>query len=241
MFSLVENLPKLEVEDLHKLVTLTEDILTNYDRFTNCSLVVQEVFLRCITCLWLQLDDLKYDSIKHVYTSTLESITKLDQCNNVGRSKYLESAVLFLFSISLKVQIDFSKILHNIIESKIHCRTAFEALSIILSEKSIEFCDHLEKFKHFKYWNRQVLMDQLTTNSGLIELICQQCSVSDSLIDVKYLVLSSFTPALMMFFEKYVSIDDYISKLCNLRKDSEIVHSLFCINGYMCKLVSDKI
>lgn len=241
MFSLIENLPNLEAEDLNKLVTLTENVLTNYDRFTGCSFVVQDVFLRCITCLWLQLDDLQYDSIIHIYTSTLESVKQLNQYRDIGQSKYLESAVLFLFSISLKVHVDFSKILHSIIESKIHCRTTFELLAVILSEKPIEFCDHLEKFKNLKYWNRHVLMNQLTTNHCLIESICQECSVTDSFTDIKYLVLSTFTPALIVFFEKYVLIDNFISKLSNLRRDSEIAHALLCVNGYMCKLVNDNI
>lgn len=241
MFSLVENLPKLEFYDINKLVTLTENLLLKYNQFTNCSYVVQEVFLKCITCLWLQLDELRYDCVENLYILTLESITKLDECNAIGRSKYLESASLFLFSISIKAKTDFSAIVSTILKTKIHCKTAFGILSIILSENSVELCDNLEKLKSLKYWNRKFLLDQLMANKSLMELICQQCTIIDSLSDIKYLVLSNFIPALHMYFKMYESIDHFISKVFTFRRDTEIAHALLCINGYICELVSGKI
>jgi len=241
MFSLVENLPKLALDDLHKLVTLTEDFLLKHDRFTDRSCVVQEVFLRCITCLWLQLDDLQYNSVKPLYTSTLESITQLVQSNAIGHSKYLESATLFLFSVSIKAKTDFSAIVSNILENEIHCGITFEILNVILSEKQpVEFCDGLEYFKNLKYWDRKVLVDQLMANKSLIELICKQCTITDSLIEIKYVVLSNFTLALRVYFDTYESIDHFISKAFNLRRDAEITHALLCINRHLCNLVSNE-
>ncbi|VVC29565.1 Armadillo-type fold,Domain of unknown function DUF2428, death-receptor-like,Armadillo-like helical [Cinara cedri] len=233
VFSLVENLPKLESNDLSKLVRLTENLSMKYNQFNNCSYVVKEVFLRCITCLWLQLDKLHYNYVEPIYTSTLETITKYIKSNDIGRSKYLESAILFLFSISLKAQTDFSIVVYNVMKSKMQCEIIFEVLSIILSEKPIEFCDHLDKFKNLKYWNRQVLMNQLLANKILIELVCQQCTIIDSLIHVKYLVLSNFTPALVEYFKVYEPIDNFISKVFCLRRDIEISQALLCINGYL--------
>lgn len=241
MFSLVENIPKLEFYDLSKLVTLTEALLLKYNQFTNCSYVVQEVFLRCITCLWLQLEDLQYNSVENLYTLTLESIIKLDESNAIGRSKYLESATLFLFSISLKAKTDFSTIVSMLLKNKIHCETTFGVLSIILSEKPVGFCDHLEKLKSLKYWDRKVLMDQLMTNKSLMDLVCQQCTIIDSLTDIKYLVLSNFIPALHKYFKTYESIDHFISKVFTLRRNTEIAQALSCINKYLCHLVSNKI
>jgi len=240
MFSLVDNLPKLQHEDLNKLVVLTEVILKKYDQFTNCSYVVQEIFIRCITCLWLQLDDLEYNSVKHLYILILKSITELDQLNTIGQSKYLESAILFLFSICIKAQTDFSMVVYNIMKNKIYCKTIFEILNLILSKNPVDFCDNLEKYKSGKYWDQKILMDQLTTNTNIIELFCQQCTTIDSLIDMKYLVLSNFTPALHIYFTMYVSIDCFISKLSNLRRDTEIAYALLCINNHLCNLVSFK-
>lgn len=240
MFSLVENLPKLEFDDVNKLVTLTENLLLKFNQFTNCSYVVQEVFLKCITCLWLQLE-LQYDFVENLYMLILESITKLDESNAIGRSKYLESASLFLFSISIKAKTDFSTIVSTILKNKINCETIFGILSIILSEKPVELCDNLEKLKSLKYWNRNVLLDQLMANKSLMELVCQQCTIIDSLSDIKYLVLSNFIPALHMYFKKYESIDYFISKVFTLRRDTEIAQALLCINGYLCHLVSNKI
>lgn len=241
MFSLVENLPKLEFDDINKLVTLTKNLLLKYNKFTNCSYVVQEVFLKCITCLWLQLDELQYDVVENLYMLTIESITKLDKFNAIGRSKYLESASLFLFSISIKAKTDFSTIVATILKNKINCETTFRILSIILSEKPVELCDNLEKLKSIKYWNRNVLLDQLMTNKSLMELVCRQCTIIDSLSDIKYLVLSNFIPALHMYFKMYESIDHFISKVFTLRRDTEIAQALLCINGYLYHLVSIKI
>lgn len=229
------------VDDLKKLVILIEDLIAKYEKFTNCSLVVQEIFLRCITCLWLQLDDLHYDSIKPLYMLTLNTITTLGQPNAIGYSKFVESATLFLFSICLKTGTDFAIIVHNIISSKVHSGTIFKILSVILSEKPFEFCDDLDKFKSLKYWNRKMLMDQLMYNEGLIELVCQQCTVIDSKTDVKYLVLSNFTPALHYYFNTCISIDDFILKLFDLRRDTEIAHAVLCINNYINSLVSKQI
>jgi len=239
MFSLVKNLPKLD--DFDKLVSLTEDLIINYNQFINCSYLVQEVFLRCITCLWLQLDDVQYnDSVKQFCTLTLESITKSVQTNAIGRSKYLESATLMLFAISLKAQTDFSIVLYNIMNNNVHCETVFKILGVILSEKPVEFCDDLDNFKSL-YWDRKVLMDQLMANKSLMELVCQQCITVDTSIDMKYLVLSKFTPVLHMYFKTYDSIDNFISKLFNIKRDSEIAQALSCINGYLYSQVSNNI
>lgn len=239
MFSLVKNLPKLD--NFEKLVSLTEDLIINYNQFINCSYIVQEVFLRCITCLWLQLDDVQYnDSVKQFCTLTLESITKLVQTNAIGRSKYLESATLLLFAISLKAQTDFSIVVYNIMINKVHCETIFKILGVILSEKPLEFYDDLDNFKNL-CWDRKVLTDQFMANKSLMELVCQQCTIVDTSIDMKYLVLSKFTPVLHMYFKRYDSIDNFISKLFNIRRDSEIAQALSCINGYLYSLVSNKI
>jgi len=239
MFSLVKNLPKLD--DFDKLVSLTEDLIRNYNQFINCSYIVQEVFLRCITCLWLQLDDVQYnDSVKQFCTLTLESITKLVQTNAIGRSKYLESATLLLFAISLKAQTDFSITVYNIMNNNVHCETVFKILGVILSEKPLEFCDDLDDFKNL-YWDRKVLKDQLMANKSLMELVCQQCTIVDTSIDMKYSVLSKFTPVLRMYFKRYHSIDNFISKLFNLKRDSEIAQALSCINGYLYSQVSNNI
>jgi len=239
MFSLVKNLPKLD--DFNKLVSLTEDLIINYNQFINCSYIVQEVFLRCITCLWLQLDDVHYnDSVKKFCTLTLESITKLVQSNAIGRSKYLESATLLLFAISVKAQTDFSIVVYSIMNNKVHCETIFKILGVILSENPVEFCDDLDEFKNL-CWDRKLLTDQLMTNKSLMELVCQQCTIIDSSIDMKYLVLSKFTPVLHTYFKTYDSIDYFISKLFNVRRDSEIAHALSCIHGYLYSQVSNKI
>lgn len=240
MFSLIENLPKLAPDDLNKLVTLTENFLIISDRFIGCSYVVQEVFLRCISSLWLQLDDLQYNSVQPLYTLILESITKCVQSNAIGRSKYLESATLFLFSISIKAKLDFSVVVINILKNEVHCATMFEILNVILSEKPAEFCNSLEYFKTLKCWDHKVLMDQLTANESLINLFCKQCTVTDSFIDYKYLVLSNFTLALRSYFNAYESIDHFISKVVSLRRDTEIAHALICINRHLCNLVSNK-
>lgn len=230
---MVENLPKLSLDNVNKLVTLTEDLLGKYDQFINCSFVVQEVFLRCITCLWLQLDELHFNSIELLYISTMDSITKLVQYKIVGRSKYLESATLFLFSICMKAHTDFSKVIYNILKNKIQCETTFEILSVILADKPIELSDNLEKLITHKYWDRKVLNDQLMANESLIELVCQQCLVIDSLIDLKYLVLSNFTSALLIYFKLYETIDSFISKVFNFRRDIEISRALLCINKHL--------
>lgn len=240
MFSLIKNLPKLSSNDLNKLVTLTEDFLMKYNQFTDRSYVVQEVFLRCVMYLWLQLDDLQYNSVEPLYASTLESITRLTRSNAIGRSKYIESATLFLFSVRVKAKTNFSLVISDILENKIHCRIIFEILSIILSEKPIKFCDSLEHFKNFKFWDRKVLTEQLMANKRLIELICKQCTVTDSLIDIKYFVLSVFTPALRAYFNVYESINHFISNVFHLRRDTEIAHALLCINGHLCNLVSNE-
>jgi len=239
MFSLVKNLPKLD--DFDKLVSLTEDLIINYHQFINCSYIVQEVFLRCIICLWLQLDDVQYnDSVKQFCTLTLESITKLVQTNAIGRSKYLESATLLLFAISLKAQTDFSIVLYNIMNNNVHCETVFKILGAILSEKPLEFCDDLDNFKNL-YWDRKVLTEQLMANKSLMELVCEQCTTVDTSIDMKYLVLSKFTPVLNIYFKMYDSIDNFISKLFNIKRDSEIAQALSCINGYLYSQVSNHI
>lgn len=239
VFSLVENLPNLMSEDLNQLVTLIKDLLTNYDKFSNCSYVVQEVFLRCITCLWIQLDDLQYKSVKYIYLSTLKSIKKLDQFT-IGQSKYLESAILFLFSICVKADTDFSVVLFKIIKNKIQCQIIFDILNVVLSEKPIECFNNLDKLISFKYWNRENLLYKITTNDDFIRLFCSQCNVVDSLVNMKYLVLSNFPSALHKYFKMYTTIDYFILKLLNLRKDSEIAHALLCVNGYICSLVSNK-
>jgi len=239
MFSLVKNLPRLD--DFNKLISLTEDLIKSYDQFISCSYVVQEVFLRCITCLWLQLDDVQYNnSVKQFCTLTLESITKLVQSNTIGRSKYLESATLLLFAISLKAQTDFSMVMYSIMNNKVHCGTVFKILGVILSENPVEeFYDDFDYFKNL-YWDRKVLADQLMDNKSLMELVCQQCTIVDTSIDTKYLVLSKFTPVLHMYFETYESIDYFVSKLFNMRRDSEIAQALSCINGYLYSQVSNK-
>lgn len=236
MFSLVENLPKLANHDLNKLVTLTEGLLSKYDQFMNCSYVVQEVFLRCITSLWLQLDDLLYNSVVYLQKVTLESFTKFPP-NAIGQSKYFESATLFLLSFSLKAQTEFSVAVYNIMKNKIHCVTAFEILNIILSGKPIEFCYGLEKYKDL-YLYHEIIIEQLLANTDLIELVCQQCTIVDTLIDIKYSVLSNFTPALHTYFKTYESIEDFISKVYSLRRDTEIAQALICINKYLNNLVS---
>jgi len=239
MFSLVKNLPKLALDDFDKLVSLTEDLIMNYDQFTNCSFIVQEVFLRCITCLWLQLDNLQYnDSVKQFCTLVLESITKSVQTKAIGQSKYLESATLLLFAISLKAQTDFSIVVYNIMNNTVHCETVFKILGIILSEKPVEICDDLNHFKNL-YWDRKVLANQLIANKSLMELVCQQCTLIDSSIDMKYFVLSKFTSVLDIYFKMYDSIDNFISKLFNTRKDSEIAQALLCINEYLYTQVSN--
>lgn len=238
---MVESLPKLVLDDLNKLAVLTKIFIRKYDHFTNCSYVVQEIFLRCITCLWLQLDKLQYSTVEPIYKLTLNKITKQFISKDIGLSKYLESATLFLFSISLKAQTDFSKVVYNIMHSKIYCKTIFEILSIILSEKPIKFCDNLEKYMSNKYWNREHLMNQLLANRNLIELVCQECTIIDSLIYMKYLVLSNFTPALNEYFKVYESIDDFISKMFYFRRDIEISQALLCINRYLHTLVSIEI
>lgn len=241
MFSLVKNLPKLESDDFDKLVSLTKDLMIKYDQFSNCSYVVQEIFLRCITCLWLQLDNLQYDSsVQKCCTLILESITKLVQSNAIGRSKYVESATLLLFVNSLKSQTDFSIVAYNIMKNKAHCETVFKIIGIILSEKPIEFCDDLDYFQSI-CWDRKVLKDQLMANDSLMELVCQQCTITDSSIDMKYLVLSKCTPALHMYFKMYDSIENFISKLFHIRRDPEIAQALSCINGYLYTQVSNKI
>lgn len=246
MFSLVENLPKLELDDVNKLVTLTKDLLGKFDQFTNnCSFVVQEVYLRCITCLWLQLDELHFDFIEPLYISTRISLTNLDQYNKpVGCSMYLESATLFLFSIGIKAHIEYSTVIYNILKNKIQCETTFEILSVVLSDNPIELSDNVKKLITHKYWDQKVLNDQIMANESIIELICQKCLVIDSLIDSKYSVLSSFTPALQMYFKLYETIDSFISKVFNLRRDIEISRALLCINRYLSSfssLVSNKV
>lgn len=237
MYSLVKNLPKLD--DFNKLVSLTEDLIEKYDQFINCSYIVQEVFLRCITCLWLQLDDVQYNnSVKQFCTLTLESITKLVHSNAIGQSKYLESATLLLFAISLKAQTDFSIIIYSIMNNNVHCETVFKILGIILSETPVEFCDDFVNFKNL-HWDRKVLTDQLMDNKSLMELVCQQCTIVDTSIDLKYLVISKCIPVLHMYFKTYESVDCFISKLFNMRRDSEIAQALSCINGYLYSQVSN--
>lgn len=237
---MVENLPKLEPDDLNKLVSLTENLAMKYSQFTNCSYVVREIFLRCITCLWFQLDMLPYNSIEPIYKLTLDTILEQIQRNNIGKSKYLESATFFLFSISIKTETDFSIIAYKIMESKMHCPTIFKVLNIILSEKPIEFYEDVEKFVNLKYWNRDRLMNQLLANNSLIELISRQCTIKDSLIHEKYLVLSKFTPALVEYFKVHESIEDFISNVLNLKKDVDVSNALLCIDGYLQTLVSIK-
>lgn len=235
---MVENLPKLEPDDLSRLLTLTEYLAMKYYRFNNCSYMVKEIFLRCITTLWLQLDALPYNSIEPIYELTLDTITKQIQPNDIGKSKYLESATLFLFSISLKTDTDFSIIAYKIIKSEMHCKTIYKILSIILSGKPIKFYGNVEKCVNPKYWNHERLMNQLLANNSLIELVCQQCTIKDSLIHKKYLVLSKFTPALNEYFKVHESIDDFISNVFHLRRDVEISKALLCIDGYLQTLVS---
>jgi len=124
--------------------------------------------------------------------------------------------------------------------NNVHCETVFKILGFILSEKPLEFCDDLDNFKNL-YWDRKVLMDQLMANKSLMELVCQQCTIIDSSIDMKYLVLSKFTPVLHIYFKTYDSIDNFISKLLNVKRDSEIAQALSCINGYLYSQVSNKI
>lgn len=240
MFSLVQDLPKLLLDDLNRLVILTEDLLLEHDHFINHSYVVQEVFLRCITCLWLQLDDLQYNSIRQLYTLILKSVSKLIQPHPIGRSKYLESAVFFLFSVSIKAQKDFSTALYDIMKNETHCRTVFDTLNFILSEMPIEYCDHLEKLKNIKYWDHKVLLDQLMSNKSLIEIVCQQCAIEDSLIDIKLLVLSNFTAALLKYYEKYELIHIFIVRLCYINRDTAIANGILCIKEYLNYSVSKK-
>lgn len=241
MFSLVQDLPKLIPDDLNRLVILTEDLLLKHDHFINRSYVVQEVFLRCVTCLWLQLDDLQYSSVSQLYTLILKSVSKVIQPHAIGRSKYLESAVLFLLSVSLKAQKDFSTALYDIMKSQTHCRAVFDTLNFILSKKPIEYCDSLEKLKNNKYWDRKVLLDQLMSNESLVELVCQQCAVKDSLIDTKFLVLSNFTAALLKYYEKYELFHIFIARLCLVERDTTITNGLLCIKEYLSYSVSIKI
>lgn len=240
MFSLVENLPSLENKDEDKLTSLTKDILTKYNQFVNCSYVVQEVFLRCITCLWLQLKCLQYDSIKFLFSLVLESVTNVTQFNAIGRSKYLKSAILFLFSINIKAKYDISLIIFDLLKNNIHSEIIFKILGIILCKKTIEICHDLEKLKNLEYWDQKILFDQLIANKNLIELVCQQCIKIDTLVDAKFWVLSNYAPALHMYFKNYESINDFISKTFDLRKDTEIAQVLLCINGHFCNLVSRK-
>lgn len=240
MFSLVEILRKLEIDDLNKLVILTHNLLIKYDTFNNYSYVVQEVFLRCITYLWIQLDDLQYNSIENFYKSTLESVTNLRLSNTIGASKYLESAVLFLFSISIKTKTDFSIVLYNIMKNGIQCRIIFEILYIILSGEQNELYVNLRKFKNILNYNYTRLKSQFMANEQFIELFTKKCTIIDSLIDMKYLVLSIYPKALYKYFTVYQSIDNFIFEVSNLRKDAEISQALLCINGYLSSIVSSK-
>lgn len=241
MFSLVENLRKLEIDDLNKLVILTHNLLIKYDTFNNYSYVVQEVFLRCITYLWIQLDDLQYNYIENFYKSTLESVTNLRLFNTIGASKYLESAVLFLFSISIKTKTDFSIVLYNIMKNGIQCRIIFEILYIILSGEQYELYVNLRKFKNILNYNYHTrLKSQFMANEHFIELFTKKCTIIDSLIDMKYLVLSIYPKALYKYFTVYQSIDNFIFEVSNLRKDAEISQALLCINGYLSSIVSSK-
>lgn len=235
---MVENIPQpiFKQEELEKF---TMDLILKYDEFAKRSYVTQEVFLRCITRLWTQLNLLMNDSVEHLYTSTLMSITQLAQCNVIGQSKYLESAVLFLFSVSLKAQTDFSKVAYDAMNYKMHCETVFEILSTVLSKNPVEFSDKLEQFKNLK-WDRNILMDQFMANQSLIKLICQECTVIDSFIFMKHLVLSNFTPALHLYFKMYDSIDNFLLKVFHLKKDVEIAQALLCVNRYLHNLVSIK-
>lgn len=215
------------------------DLITKYNEFAKRSYVTQEIFLRCITRLWTQLNILMNDSIEHLYTSTLESVTKLVQFNDIGRSKYMESAVLFLFSVSLKAHTDFSVVSYHVIKNNMHCEIIFEILSTVLSKNSLEFSDKLEQFKNLN-WDRNILMKQFMANQSLIESICQQCTVIDLLIYMKYLVLSNFTPALNLYFKMYESIDSFLLKVFNLKKDTEITQALLCVNRYLCSQVRNQ-
>lgn len=239
MFVLVENLPNLSYTDIDQLINLTQGLLTKYNQFANCSFVVQEVFLRCITCLWLQLKQLHYDSVKDLFLSTLKSVSNFSNSNTIGQSKYLESAVLFLFSICVKAKHDVSTVIFNVMKSNTNCKTIFEILGMVLSNNPVENGNSLEKLINYEYCDRKVLIDQIITNQKLIELVCQQCSIMNSLFDTKLWVLSNFSPALNMYFKNYESIDNFVSNLSSLRRDSEITQALNCINGHLCNLVSD--
>lgn len=236
---MVENLPNLKSEDLNQLVMLTNDLLTKYDNFSNCSYVVQEILLRCITCLWIQLDDLQYGSVKYIYVLTLKSIMNLDRFT-IGQSKYLESAILFLFSVCVKAKIDLSVFLYKIVKNKIRCQTIYEILNVILSEKPVECCDYLDKLMSLKYWDRENLMYEVINNDDFIRLFCSQCNAVDSMVHMKYLVLSNFPAALHRYFKTYTTIDYFILKLNQFRSDSEIACALLCVNGYISNLVSNK-
>jgi hypothetical protein len=228
---LVENIPQ-PIFKQKELEKFTMDLIMKHNEFVKRSYVTQEIFLRCITRLWTQLNLLMNDSIEHLYTSTLESITKSVQFNVIGRSKYLESAVLFLFSVSLKTRTDFSVVSYNVIKNNMYCETIFEILSTILSKNLFELSDKLEQFKNVN-WDRNILMKQFMANQSLIELICQQCTIIDSFIYMKYLVLSNFTPALNLYFKMYESIDSFLLKVFNLKKDTEIAQALLCVNRYL--------
>lgn len=239
IFSLIENL-KRPIYKQSKLQKFTMHLIKKYDVFAKRSYLTQEIFLRCITRLWTQLSYLLMnDSVEHLYKSTLRSVTKLVQANVIGRSKYLESAVLFLFSVSVKAETDFSIVSYNVMKNNTRCEIIFEILSTILSKKSIEFGDILYQFKNLR-WDRNVLIEQFMANQSLIELICQQCTIIDSLIYMKYLVLSNFTPALHLYFKTYESIDTFLLKVFNLKKDTEISQALLCVNRYLHNLVSNK-
>lgn len=238
VFSLVENLPKLMPEDLNQLVTLTEDLLTKYDKFSNCSYVVQEVLLRCITYLWIQLDDLQYNSVKYIYVSTLKSVMNLDQFT-IGQSKYLESAILFLFSVCVKAKTDFSVFLYKVVKNKIKCQKIFEILNAILSEEPVE-CVYLSKLMCIKYWDTKNLKYQIIKNDGFITLFCSQCNAVDSLVHMRFWVLSNFPSALHTYFKTYTRIEYFILKLNLYRSDPEIAYGLLCVNGYICNQVSNK-
>ncbi|XP_050441276.1 thyroid adenoma-associated protein homolog isoform X2 [Adelges cooleyi] len=236
MSSLVQNLPNLSQNDLSKLVNLCESILSEFDLFIY-SFVTQEVFLRCITYLWIQLDNLQYSCVNSIFMKTLDSIITVFQSNVIGRSKFLESGILFLFSVCTKAKIDFSNVMVKLLSVGVRCETSFVILEMVLdNENPNDICGTLKQIQKHKNWDRKILLEHLMANNSLIELVCKHCSEKGSLTEIKYKVLSNYPPSLDLYFTKYESINDFILRAFTLRQDNELAQALSCIHNQMIKM-----
>ncbi|XP_050527383.1 thyroid adenoma-associated protein homolog isoform X2 [Daktulosphaira vitifoliae] len=231
ILSLVKKLPDLLQEDINKLLIICELFLSKYYIFNHYSYVIKEVLVMCITYTWIQLDNLHYSCVNDIYNYTLKSIVTVFHSKVIGRSKYLESSILFLFSICVKAQLDFSEVIIKLMTNKVCYEKMYKILEVILVPSSNEVCDILKEIKKHKNWNEKILFDQFAANNSFADLLCKQCIEVDNLIHIKYTVLSNYSVASCLYFTKYESVTNFMSRAYDFRRDDELAQALFCINN----------